>query len=60
MRKVNGHMYQVGGKKKKRNKTGKKVPFVSLEHLGKNPGSTNMIGKTPMSFGWAKLSLLIL
>lgn len=36
----------------------KKVPFVSLERLGKKPGSTKVFGKTPINFSWAKLSLV--
>lgn len=41
----------------KRKGKGKKL-FDSLEHLGKNPGSTEVIGTTPINFSWAKLSLL--
>lgn len=35
------------------------VSFVSLEHLGKKPGFTKVIGKTPIKLSWAELSFLI-
>lgn len=52
MRKVNSiYLSNLGAEKKK-------VPFVSLEHLGKKPGSTKVFGKTPINLSWAKLSLV--